>query len=122
MHTHTPPQTQPAPDIEPPAPDKYDAAVEYLTTHPDEIQEAWMEPVEHQAGCLFMHVNGLSDIDNYGCLTQVKLGTHRAKTSELTRLIRADYRIPSFFSDITVDDLPVFAGWQRRIDDALGRT
>jgi len=54
----------------------------------------------------------------------IRGGEYCAWTAELTALIRADNRLPGCgdFSEITVDHLPIFAGWQRRIDLALNRT
>jgi hypothetical protein len=39
----------------------------------------------------------------------------------LTKAIRADARIPEGPQWITVNDLPVFAEWQRRLDKELKR-
>lgn len=44
-----------------------------------------------------------------------------ASDESLTQLIRLDRRIPDL-ERVTVDHLPIFAGWQRRIDQVLGRT
>ncbi len=100
--------------------DKYDEAVAYLTKHPRKIFDAWDLPDETPHGCLFMPVRG-----DYsfccGCLTEVASGLRRACTNELTEAIRADVRIPTNPREITPDDLPVFAEWQRRIDLELNR-
>jgi len=36
--------------------DKYDDAIEYLTTNPDKIFETWAEPQRRKGGCLFSAV------------------------------------------------------------------
>jgi hypothetical protein len=48
--------------------------------------------------------------------------TYQAPTEELNAAIVADGRIPLTGEDITIDHLPIFAGWQRRIDQVLNRT
>lgn len=131
--------------------DKYDRAIEYLTEHPDQIVKAWAhdcaagdEPElldgelypPNWTGRLFDVASdhkmysepqpeiALSNEDHRpysGCLTQVAAGTHLAKTAALTLEIRADKRIPTDEYKITVQDLPVFAEWQRKIDRELGR-
>ena len=56
-----------------------------------------------------------------GCLTQVRnWSANFAPSCEITQAIRADERIPKNPSDITVDDLHVFAAWQRKLDRELG--
>jgi hypothetical protein len=102
--------------------DKYDKAVAYLTNRPEEIREAWYSPRLHPAGCLFTFVS--SDYTSYvsiGCLTTIRLGPHVAETPALTEAIRADKRLPKDLLDITADNLPVFAEWQRRLDRELQR-
>ena len=91
-------------------PDKYDAAIEYLTEHPDEILPAWNTPYEHRAGCLFVYT-----APGCGCLTQIRYGKP-APTPELAREIGSDKRIPHLGRDITLLHLPVFAEWNRRLD------
>lgn len=109
--------------------DKYDEAVEYLTEHPEEILQAWYLPSgapepDHIGHCLFGIVATHESIGSHcGCLTQIAACGHypEAETPELTKAIRADMRIPKKGSLVTVEDLPVFAEWQRRIDKELGR-
>lgn len=103
--------------------DKYDKAVQYLTEHPGEIEEAWNYPEEHVAGCLFRYTGVSSEgTDCYGCLTQVKSGDlgWPAPTEALTQAIRNDPRIPTQVLSITVESLSVFAEWNRRLDAELG--
>jgi len=97
--------------------DKYDVAVDYLTQHPEEISEAWGWPDTHPAGCLFSYCGDWED-DDVGCLTMVRAGLSAA-TEELTLAIRADARLPDDETKITVEHLPVFAEWQRRLDKEL---
>jgi len=107
-------------------PDKYDEAIAYLTDNPDQIQKAWNDPLYEKGGCLFLNA-GKDIIPHFtprlgcGCLTQIRSGFYEAETEDLTREIRNDIRIPKHGKDITVDHLPVFAGWRRRIDKELGR-
>jgi len=106
-------------------PDKYDKAIAYLTQHPKEIMDAWYDggvcqlPSAHPAACLFQYA-GNSPFKCCGCLTMVKNGC-RAETPELTKAIRADERIPNGCEAITLEHLPVFAEWQRRLDKELNR-
>ena len=95
--------------------DKFDEAVAYLTEHPYEIQLAWDRPSNHTGGCLFRFCSP-NQQDRCGCLTQVRRLDWGAFTFELTTAIRQDERIPSDVNDIKVEHLPVFAEWQRRLD------
>lgn len=103
--------------------DKYDEAIAYLTEHPDAIHTAWFSPRLHRAGCLFQFCTPdgakgrRSDTLMCGCLTQVHgRGCNVAWTDELTEAIEQDNRLPACIDDVQVDDLPVFAEWQRRLD------
>ncbi len=116
--------------------DAYQLAVEFLHEHPEEIQMAWAagsgNPEEsHLCGILFKFATprGLSTDQRYehgglicGCLTMIRGDDMIAWTDELTVAIRNDERIPEYSDEITVDHLPVFAQWQRRLDLVLGRT
>jgi len=95
--------------------DKYDRAIEHLREHPEDVWLAWHLHSNHPAGCLFAYT-----APGCGCLTQVKCG-RRAPTDELTIAIQSDGRIPENNEDITLEHLPVFAEWQRRLDKELGR-
>jgi hypothetical protein len=97
--------------------DKYSKAIEYLNRHPSQILEAWNCPRFHPAGCLFQYT---SLQNGAGCLTQIRAGNSRAHKHELTLEIRADERVPKDQEEITLNDLPVFAEWQRKIDK-IGR-
>lgn len=103
-------------------PDKYDVAMDYLRANPDRVYDSWTAGfncplITEDGSCLFGATGGAG----CGCLTQVSNGDHRADNPELTAAIRSDTRIPHYGADITVDDLPVFAEWQRRIDRELAR-
>ena len=122
--------------------DIYDEAVEYLTrkieerrSSPDPSCESFIEHVWNTAisdpekgAILFQTVhmkrNSNSACDENGrycgCLTQIKAGSV-AQTQELTDLIRLDPKIPNSGCKITVDLLPHFAEWNRKIDQMLGR-
>ena len=97
-----------------------DGAVEYLQAHPDEIRDAWVDPSNHLAGQLFeiVYSRRREPCGTIGCLTQIKSGNYEAQDSdELTAAIRADDRIPSSRASVTSDSLPVFAEWQKRIEE-----
>ena len=122
--------------------DKYDDAIEYLTALPDMIQAAWEDPqgYEGRGGELFGFVapdwssNGVAVLDRAGvkagtcgCLQQIraaKMEGYDGKSGDMKmsfwpRLwdqIANDRRIPYDEHEITVEDLPVFAEWQRTID------
>lgn len=106
--------------------DKYDRAIAYLSEHPEQIVPAWFNPGKHEAGCLFRYAtatgfhSGVGD-QEYGCLTLIRYGDAVAETKELTQAIKTDERIPCTFYGITLDTLPVFAEWQRRLDKELNR-
>jgi hypothetical protein len=116
--------------------DKYDEAIAYLTEHPEEIHDVWNNanfPCGRPGECLFVPVTNTDDgLFTCGCLTQVKQGIKEAETPALTAAIRVDKRIPTVIVDdvkqtitrfdITVESLPIFAEWQRRIDKELGRS
>lgn len=105
--------------------DKYDLAIDYLTDNPEEIYSAWGDPYDHQAGCLFYYATRKYSPnkvpESIGCLTQIRQGVlyPDAETEKLTHEIAADERIPDKLGEVTVDDLPVFAEWQRRLDKEL---
>lgn len=104
--------------------DKYDEAIEYLTAHPEHIQQAWMNPCDRErGGCLFQFVaeNGEYGTGWCGCLLTVAALAQPACSEFLTEAIRADERIPIRQDRITVEHLPIFADWQRRIDAILDR-
>ena len=120
-------------------PDKYDKAVMYLLKAAGEsslefshaVYLAWSHYISHEAGCLFgFCAPNPACADCYtdhgvgpcGCLTQVRrYGDRPAATPKLTAEIKADERIPLDWSLITPNDLPVFAEWQRRLDEELNR-
>jgi len=105
----------------PPDLDRYDHAVAYLTAAPHEICEAWDCKPDHPASCLFSPAAANTSDYSFGCLTQIASGHRLAETAELTALIRSDTRIPKLPQSITAADLPVFAGWQRRLDTYFER-
>lgn len=106
--------------------DKYDDAVAYLTKYPIGILIAWHQDGPGSELFSFVTRSGLNgesaNGDTCGCLTQVRNRTYVAYTDALTAAIRADDRIPKESHEITIEILPVFAEWQRRIDRELGRT
>lgn len=108
--------------------ESYDDAVAYLTAHPEEIYEAWNEATDEvRGGCLFAYATKKDEdfhCTNIGCLTMIRhdrdareLGSEFGP--EITQAIRDDERIPDEGDDITVEHLPVFAEWQRRLDDLV---
>jgi len=97
-------------------PDKYDLAIEILKKNPTTmIGEAWTDPEHHEAGCLFMWAN-----KSTGCLTQIRKYQESSRNYPQIEEIAKDERIPKDWDEITVETLPVFAEWQRRLDKELG--
>jgi len=119
--------------------DKYDQAIDWLVEHADDtptsgddcmIDEAWSDPLEHVAGCLFQFCNPTGGNDEElpggemcGCLTMIRGGCGSAWTPELTREIEADLRLPDGLGEFSLlrgDELRAalqpFAEWQRRLD------
>ena len=104
--------------------ESYDDALAYLTAHPEKIRKAWDLPAG-QGGCLFAYAtkDGGFPCGLVGCLTMIRLyrNTQDPNVSafgpEITQAIRDDERLPDRPADITVEHLPVFAEWQRRLDD-----
>lgn len=96
--------------------DKYDLAIEFLKQAPATmIGEAWQDPEHHEAGCLFMWAN-----KSAGCLTQIRKHDCYLDGTPLVAEISKDERIPKNWDEITVEILPFFAEWQRRLDRELG--
>jgi hypothetical protein len=113
-----------------PVPDKYDEAIAELLTVDEQnwevvIGDAWGYPRREGPGCLFQVAGVMGLVDDgakvCGCLTQIRSDPnyYGAATMDLTNEIAADDRIPCNPYDITPEDLPVFAEWQRKID-AMG--
>lgn len=109
--------------------DKYDIAIEGLTKNPNDIFNAWVSHNSHIYGCLFHYASssgrGTQVLEGFtGCLTMIKghSESYCAETPELTKAILADDRIPGDDREITVDNLHVFAEWQRKLDKELNRT
>lgn len=112
--------------------DRYQQDVEYLTKNPRHIYSAWASGGEDYChptpgSSLFRfaynrrHRNEVHGVP--GCLTMLRngMGDRVAQTEELTRAIASDTRLPKLVREITIDHLPIFAGWQRRIDQETGR-
>lgn len=109
-------------------PDIYDEEIERLTKDPDEIGRSWghVDP-------LFKYADGGGPDDpllydektgrSSGCLTMIRSNLQdngafiKGRLDlALTAEIAADERLPKCSTDITLEHLPVFAEWQRRID------
>lgn len=121
--------------------DIYDQEIAYLTENPWQIYKHWNwgTPLFQKAVNL-NHLNQLPlRIWQYGCLTQIRqvndsrLPPFFAETPILTEQIIVDDRIPASPSKpscgddenkctITLEHLPVFAEWQRKLDKELDRT
>ncbi len=109
--------------------DRYDRDAAYLTDNPEKIKEAWQFPTSKKGGSLFVkaarNIDQLTIGDSWcGCLTQIRIGGpigYVAETLELTEAIHADTRLPDDVDAITIEHLPVFAEWQRRLDMELQR-
>lgn len=107
--------------------DKYDHAIDYLRRHPKSIKIAWDRPYQHVAGCLFKlacaHPGwgpGEMRQCEHGCLTEIRAGLLSVNEA-LTRAIAGDARLPDNKDAIRLHHLPVFAEWQRRLDQELHR-
>lgn len=98
--------------------DRYDAAIQYLKENPRMIYPAWGYPRSSRGGSLFLFCakNNIPAGLDIGCLTMVKDGDEVAEDEELTRRIRNDPRIPDDVHGVTVENLPVFAEYQREMD------
>jgi hypothetical protein len=110
--------------------DKYDEAIAYLTEHPDEIEEAWMDgsiypPDEDDKKKINPGACLLRMLKSTGmCLTMMKNSKNRSGDPYLLALVvevNADDRIPDEDVKITVESLPAFAEWQRRFDREFNR-
>jgi len=82
------------------------------------IIQAWGYGKEHSP---LFDACGISRHTLCGCLTQVKSGSYPAQTRELQERIANDPRVPPTPYDITLDDLPVFAEYQRELDKMFNR-
>lgn len=128
-------------------PDKYDDAMEYLFRHPEKIIDAWGDPEGYRGrgGELFGFVGPVwhSNDNKYdirgevkgscGCLQQIRRAYKSEEVEYMSELedtsmslsfwprqwarIAMDRRIPAEEDDIKAEHLPVFAEWQRKIDD-----
>lgn len=106
--------------------DRYDQEVERLTKklRTDElaIEKSWGDAEPLFEFCTRDRSTG-SRGKICGCLVMIRnQQKYVAETVELTASIRADKQLPVVSSSITVEHLPIFAEWQRRIDKELGRT
>lgn len=71
--------------------------------------------------CLFRIADNGGSM-NGGCLTMIKGGRYIVDgRNDLTELVRKDIRLPLRPEEITVENLSVFAEWQRRLDVELDR-
>lgn len=100
--------------------DKYDKAIKYLTENPNQIHEAWNCHVQDEKGGQLFKFATMKDEDldtECGCITQIRSDDYESGFGNLvTEQIRGDSRIPRDEFDIRVEDLPVFAEWQRKFD------
>lgn len=97
--------------------DIYDQEIAILKAHPERIYDHWNYETP-----LFAV---LGDYDDYhhGCLTQIKSRPHdyQSKNNIFDKQIAKDDKIPDDGHEITVDDLEVFANYQRAADKIYGR-
>lgn len=98
--------------------DKYDEAVAYLTKNPREIQYFWDNHRPDGPGCLFQFCGDPLHNPGLGCPVMIRTGRYSAGTPELTAGIDADTRIPKTPAGIKAENLPAFAEWQRKVDEA----
>ncbi len=103
--------------------DKLQAAVNYLTEHPEEIEDAWSKTYSSESGCLFRYahpntnaeVSATANGEKCGCLLMIKSGKYLAYTPTLTEQIMKDDRLPIGPNNITVAHLPIFQEWMLRL-------
>jgi hypothetical protein len=98
--------------------DIYDREIARLTASPEAIGRSWNN-YEPLFGCVSPSRNG-----GAACLTQIRGDSYTWVPDEALALraeIALDERLPANENDITVEHLPIFAEWQRRIDKELGR-
>lgn len=114
--------------------DIYDKEIAYLTENPDRIYHHW-----NHSSFLFAKVlnpahpllNGLTR-GQCGCITQIRENNLSAETFELETEIKNDNRIPlspdnprdewtDGYRELNIEDLQIFAEWQRKIDIKLNR-
>lgn len=120
----------------PTKPDKYDEAIDYIKTHPhpqEAIRLAWTHPdlYKKHGGCLFSVVAldpdsvDLGLDDRCGCLTEIRSVAEgheenhierHAFDNDLEGRIAKDRRLPVGVRGITLDNLHVFAEYQREAD------
>lgn len=96
--------------------DQYDQHIAYLNKNPEDIYQEWSSG----RGLFKMVGEGTAR----GCLTMIRCGIfpHFAyiknkRNIEITNQIKNDSRIPSRIEDVKLEHLPVFAEWQRKIDE-----
>ncbi len=127
--------------------DKYDFAIQYLHENPNEIHDAWGDPADYEGrgGELFGFVGpdwtSSSNEGRYegtvggtcGCLQQIRQAYKNEEVQYMNELestdmalsfwprqwarIAMDRRLPWNDEEIGVEHLPIFAEWQRKIDD-----
>jgi hypothetical protein len=108
-------------------PDIYDEEIERLTKNPGNIESSWI-------GCRPLFAYAQSDVSgdieedkenriSAGCLTMIKNAPFRYGVilngklhKELTEQIAQDSRLPNEGGHIGLKHLPVFAEWQRKLD------
>lgn len=104
--------------------DKYTEHIEYLTANPDEKEKDW---IAGKGIFAFCSPDGSNEFyAGVGCLSLVKCGVsywvidkEHKRNVELTERIRADERIPDAVNKIEPVHYPVFAEWQRIIDEEI---
>lgn len=113
--------------------DLYDIAIDYFKANPSRISDVWDDPKSHSSGVLFQSVtpSGYSEEnpDGFFCgdLCEIRSFMAHAWTEELEEQINSDPRLPKLWANndfvpkITIENLQVFAEWQRKIDEALNR-
>ena len=113
--------------------DIYVKAIQYLTENSHEMIDIWDDPKSHFSGVLFRSVtpSGLHEYTAEGLLCgdlcEIRSFESHAWTNELEEEINKDPRIPKLWANndyipkLTINHLPIFAEWQRKIDVALDR-
>jgi len=125
--------------------DKYDIAIKFLQEHPERLKESWFHTVP-ETQCLFQYITidgqkakSIPDpmdefsMEETGMLHSAGLTEIHNKDldfypicngvldEDLCDMIGEDNRIPNGLLTLKMEDLPVFAEWQRKIDARWGR-
>lgn len=113
--------------------DAYSKAIDFFKAFPEKLIEVWDDPKSHWSGILFQAVtpDGYSQDNDDGLfcgdLCEIRSLMANAWTINLQEEIVNDPRIPKLYASndyipkLSIEILEVFADWQRKIDEEIGR-